>query len=286
MDINWYPGHMAKAKRLINESLKAVDIVIEVLDARIPVSSRNPDFEEMFAKKQKIIILNKKDLADSFITDKWVEYFKKHGIQTICVSSVDNSNKKKIVDFIKKSAASIVDKYKSKGMNKTVRCMVAGIPNSGKSTFINMLCGKGKLKSEDRPGVTKANQWIKVDKSLEIMDTPGVLWPKLDEQRIALNLSFVGSIKDNIIDIEELACKLLERLGHGYFDRIQERYDIWERENGVVMLEQLCKRRGFILKGNEYDYERGARILLDEFRGGVLGQISLEEPGETISIQE
>ena len=164
--------------------------------------------------------------------------------------------------------------------------MVAGIPNSGKSTFINMLCGKGKLKSEDRPGVTKANQWIKVDKSLEIMDTPGVLWPKLDEQRIALNLSFVGSIKDNIIDIEELACKLLERLGHGYFDRIQERYDIWERENGVVMLEQLCKRRGFILKGNEYDYERGARILLDEFRGGVLGQISLEEPGETISTQE
>ncbi|MBQ5851145.1 MAG: 50S ribosome-binding GTPase, partial [Lachnospiraceae bacterium] len=188
--------------------------------------------------------------------------------------------------FIRKSTAPIVEKYKSKGMNKTVRCMIAGIPNSGKSTFINMICGKSKVKSEDRPGVTRANQWIKVGKTLELLDTPGVLWPKLDDKRTALNLSFVGSIKDEIMDIEELACKLLERLGHGYYDSIQERYDIWERDNGLIMLEQLCKRRGFILKGDEYDYERGAKVLLDEFRGGVLGHISLEKPENEENEQE
>lgn len=278
MDINWYPGHMAKAKRLILESLKAVDLVIEIIDARIPISSRNPDFEEMFANKQKVVVLNKKDLADSLITDRWINYFKAQGIEAFSISSTDMSHKKKVLELIKKASASVVDKYKTKGMNKTIRCMIAGIPNSGKSTFINMICGKSKVKSEDRPGVTRANQWIKVHSGLELMDTPGVLWPKLDDQSVALNLSFVGSIKDDIIDIEELAVKLLERLGNGYFDRIQERYDIWERENGVVMLEQLCKRRGFVLKAGEYDYERGARVLLDEFRGGVLGRISLEQP--------
>ena len=278
MDINWYPGHMAKAKRLITESLKAVDLIIEILDARIPISSRNPDFDEMFAGKQRVIILNKKDLADGFITDKWVEYFKEQGVMALGVSSVDSGNKKRILDFIKNATMPLVERYKARGMNKTIRCMVAGIPNSGKSTFINTVCGKGKVKCEDRPGVTRSNQWIKVGKTMEIMDTPGVLWPKLDDKSVALNLSFVGSIKDDIIDIEELSIKLLERLGNGYFDRIQERYDIWERSDGLVMMEQLCKRRGFILKAGEYDYERGARVLLDEFRGGTLGRISLETP--------
>lgn len=278
MDINWYPGHMAKAKRLILESLKVVDIVIEVIDARVPIASRNPDFEDMFEGKQKLVILNKRDLADSLITDRWISYFKNQGIEAVYLSSIDSGNKKRIFDAIKKSCAPVIEKYRAKGMNKTIRCMIAGIPNSGKSTFINMICGNNKVKSEDRPGVTRANQWIKVDKTLELLDTPGVLWPKLDDQSVALNLSFIGSIKDDVIDVEELACKLLERLGHGYFDRINERYDIWERENGVVMLEQLCKRRGFILKGHEFDYDRGAKTLLDEFRGGVLGRISLEEP--------
>lgn len=278
MDINWYPGHMAKAKRLITESLKAVDLVIEILDSRIPVSSRNPDFDDMFVNKQRIVIMNKKDLADAAITDKWIEYFKIKGIDAFSVTSIDTVNRKRILDFIKKSTVPIVGKYRAKGMNKTIRCMVVGIPNSGKSTFINMLCGKTKAKSEDRPGVTKSNQWIKVGNTLEVMDTPGVLWPKLDEEKVALNLSFTGSIKDDIVDIEELSCKLLERLGHGYFDRIHERYEIPKMDNGIVMLEQLCKRRGFILKGGEYDYERGSKVLLDEFRGGVLGRISLEEP--------
>lgn len=269
---------MAKAKRLILESLKVVDIVIEVIDARVPIASRNPDFEDMFEGKQKLVILNKRDLADSLITDRWISYFKNQGIEAVYLSSIDSGNKKRIFDAIKKSCAPVIEKYRAKGMNKTIRCMIAGIPNSGKSTFINMICGNNKVKSEDRPGVTRANQWIKVDKTLELLDTPGVLWPKLDDQSVALNLSFIGSIKDDVIDVEELACKLLERLGHGYFDRINERYDIWERENGVVMLEQLCKRRGFILKGHEFDYDRGAKTLLDEFRGGVLGRISLEEP--------
>ena len=275
--INWYPGHMTKARRKIEESLKAINIVVEIVDSRIPVSSRNPDFEDLFKGKKRILILNKKDLADDRITDKWVNYYKNQGVDVFAISSIKN-NKNKILDFIKKSAAPIIEKYKAKGVNKVIRCMIVGIPNSGKSSFINMIYGKAKVKAEDRPGVTRANQWIKIDSMLEVMDTPGVLWPKLSDQDVAVNLSCVGSIKDDILDIEEIACLLLQKLAKRYPERITERYGIELDEQGYIMLERICQKRGFIIKKDDYDYERGAKIVLDEFRGGKLGKISLEEP--------
>lgn len=279
-NINWYPGHMAKAIRKMREDLKIINIVIEIIDARIPISSRNPDFDELFKDKIRVIILNKSDLADPQITKQWIAWFAENGIDAIAFSTVKD-NKKTITNLIDKAALPIIERYQAKGINKTIRCMVSGIPNVGKSAFINRVFGKSKAKTEDRPGVTRSNQWIKINQYLELMDTPGVLWPKFEDQKMARNLSFVGSIRDQILDTVELSGALLEKLSISYPDSIKARYGIEICENGYEMLEEICKKRGFIFKKDDFDYERGATAVLTEFREGILGRISLEVPGES-----
>ncbi len=263
----------------MQESLKGIDLVVEILDARIPISGRNPDFDDMFKDKVRLIVLNKSDLSSDKGNSMWIEYYNKEGFPTVAISSVKN-DKNKILNFVKSHSKEIIKKYQDKGVKKTLRCMVVGIPNSGKSTFINMIAGKGKLKREDRPGVTRSNQWIKIDDYLEFMDTPGVLWPKLEVESHALNLAYVGSIKDIAFDVVELCGTFLE----GRKDNLKtviERYKLDEdiaKGSGYEILEAICKNRGFIFRKDDYDYERGANKVFEEFRNGTLGRVTLELP--------
>ena len=279
MQIQWYPGHMAKARRMLEENLKLIDVVVELVDARAPLATRNPDFDALFSQKSRVILLNKSDLASAEQTKKWIEYYKAQNINAIAFVYTSSAKRKTAVSLIETAAADKVAKMKEKGVIKTVRAMVVGIPNVGKSTFINRIAGETKAKVGDKPGVTKGKQWVKVSPYLELMDTPGLLWPKLENEALAKHLAYIGSINDDIMDAERLAADMLCELMAICPDALKERYK--KIEDGMAaheLLEAVARSRGFILQGGVMDTERAARIVLDEFRAGRIAKITLESP--------
>lgn len=276
--IQWFPGHMAKTRRKIAEILPLIDAVAEVVDARIPISSRNPEIGELIGDKPHIILLNKCDMADKAITEEWIEYYKKQNITAI---PLDCKSGKGIGQFKSTVKTVLADKllyYKSKGMvGKPLRVMVVGIPNVGKSTFINKIAGKTRAKAENRPGVTRGNQWFTMDKELELLDTPGVLWPKFEDKTVGEHLAFTGAIKDRILDTELLAMRLLEILSVSYRDMLVDRYgDLNFECDSYDLLCQIGKKRGMVIRGGETDTERAANMLLEEYRNCKIGLITLE----------
>ncbi len=282
MNIQWYPGHMVKAKRKIAEDLKLVDIVIELLDARIPLSSRNPEVDDIVGGKKRIIVLNKSDLADPAANKKWMAYFNRGNTKVILANSVAGVGLKDVLAASNQLMKEKLDKLKSKGLLvKTTRALIIGIPNVGKSTFINKLAGKSVAQTGDRPGVTKSKQWIKVSRELELLDTPGILWPKFEDERVGMCLAFTGAIKDEILDVNELAQKLLEVLMTRFPDKLKQRYKLEEIPAAMTpeeLLEAIGRKRGCIIAGGAVDTQRAAVMLLDEFRGGKIGNITLETP--------
>ena len=288
MAINWFPGHMRKTQREIKENLKLVDAVIEIRDARIPRASANPDIDKLLEGKPRIILLNKSDLTDSRITKEWIDYLSNDNVKVLEVNCLKGDGLKAIKPALMNLLKEKHDRLKAKGMVKIItRVMVVGIPNVGKSTFINKMARNNIAKTGDRPGVTKSKQWIKTGMGIELLDTPGVLWPKFEDDRTALNLAFTGAIKDEIMDIEELALKLVERLQTNYESELKARYKLEEvYENPLDTLDAIGKKRGTLRSRGEIDYNRLAVILLDEFRGGKIGKISLERPVEEETEQE
>lgn len=280
MAINWFPGHMKKTQREIKENLKLVDAVIEIRDARIPRSSANPDIDKLLQNKPRIILLNKKDLTEKKITNEWINYLTKDNVKVLEVNCLQGEGLKNIKPVLMELLKEKHDRLKSKGMAKIVtRVMVVGIPNCGKSTLINKLAKNNIAKTGDRPGVTKSKQWIKTSLDIELLDTPGVLWPKFKDEEVALNLAFTGAIKDEVMDIEELAYKLVQRLQKYYPEKLKERYKIEEIfEDPLETLNAIARKRGCLVRGGEIDYNRISVILLDEFRGGKIGKITLERP--------
>ena len=278
--INWYPGHMAKTRRMLQENLKMIDVVVEILDARAPLASRNPDFDDLFVGKARVVLLNKSDLADPNATKRWISHFARNGIEAAGVSATGGAAKKIAVSLIEKAAKPRVDAMKLKGVNKTVRCMIVGIPNVGKSTLINRIAGQNRAEVGDKPGVTRGKQWVKITPYLELMDTPGMLWPKLADQELAKHLAFLGSIRDEIMDSEELALDLLELLQTKTPTQLTERYSKLTPEIPKEdLLNAVCRSRGFLLRGGELDTERAAYVTLDEFRAGKISRVTLELPG-------
>lgn len=281
--VQWYPGHMEKAKRGMLEKLKAVDMIIELRDARMPESSRNPMLIQMANQKPRLIVLSKMDQADPVQTELWLKKLQSENVSCIAVDLMrDPGCGKKIIQAALNVMKEKRDKQRAKGINpRAVRAMAAGIPNVGKSTMINRIAGKNTLKAADKPGVTRSLTWLHADKELDLLDTPGVLWPKFEDERTALNLAFTGAIKDEIMDIEELAYKLVERLQEYYPQRLIERFGITEiHENPLDNLDAIARKRGCIMARNEINYNRIAVMLIDEFRGGKLGNISLERPDD------
>lgn len=279
MNIQWFPGHMTKTKRMIADSIKLCDCVIELCDARCPESSRNPELPKLIGGKKLLLVINKSDIADPVETQKWLQRFKKDGISTVAVSCNDSKGTLKILDSVKELLKEKIERDKSRGyVNKPIRVMVCGIPNVGKSSFINKLYGKSAAKAGDRPGVTRGKQWITLKNGMELLDTPGILWPKFEDKNVALRLAFTGAIKDEVLDTEELCAHLCLYLAENYPERLKERYKIDLEENltGFEILERISRKRGFIVKGGEVDFLRGASVVLDEFRGAKLGKITLE----------
>ncbi|MBR6533562.1 MAG: ribosome biogenesis GTPase YlqF [Clostridia bacterium] len=277
-NIQWFPGHMAKTKRKIKEILPLIDAVAEVVDARIPYSSRNPDLKEIIENKPHIILLNKCDMADNRITKEWIEYYRKNGISAIALDCKSGKGINQFKDTVKTALAYKLEAYREKGMvGKPLRVMVVGIPNVGKSSFINKIAGRTKAKAENRPGVTRGNQWFTIDKQLELLDTPGVLWPKFDDQTVGERLAFTGAVKDNILDTELLAIRLLEILSENYCELLTARYgELDFTLDSYELLCQIGKRRGMVIRGGETDTERAANMLLEEYRNQKIGNISLE----------
>lgn len=280
-NVQWFPGHMAKTRRLIKESLNLVDGVVELLDARVPYSSQNPELDGIIKNKPRIILLNKCDVANPTATAMWIKYFESKGAYAIPVDCKTGKGLNKFDDTVKKALANVIAKNEKKGMTgKPLRLMVVGIPNTGKSSFINRMGKNAKAKVADKAGVTKQNQWFVVGNGIELLDTPGVLWPKFDDPEVGDKLAFIGSVKDEVTDKETIACRLLESLAKTNPNAIEERYKISGVEGlqGWEILEMIGKKRGFLIKGGEIDYDRAAVIVADEFRGGKLGRITLELP--------
>ena len=280
MNIQWYPGHMTKTRRQIEADLKQVDAVCEIVDARIPMSSRNPDIDAICGNKPRIIVLNRMDLADPAATKKWVEYFKKLGMAAV---STDCKTKKGINSFqpaVRSVLKEKIERNAAKGMNRPIRVMIVGIPNVGKSTLINQISGRKGAKAENRPGVTRGKQWVTVDSGLLLLDTPGILWPKFEDPNVGMMLAFTGAVKENIIDTEELACRLMELLQEFYPETLVGRYGIDASQNkpGYELLEDAGRKRGYLLARGEINTERMAKVLLDEYRSGKLGCFTLEMP--------
>ena len=274
-NINWYPGHMKKTRELIAENLKMVDIVIEVIDARIPVSSRNPIIDELVKNKKRMIVLNKSDLSDHKANEAWADYFKKQGNLVLAMNCMTGTG----VGQLYKVLSRLQDE-KNEGQirKKSLRMMIVGVPNVGKSSLINRMTGKKSAKTGDRPGVTKGKQWLGLENGMQLLDTPGILWPKFEEPKVGLNLAFCGSIKDEILDTASLALELIKVLQQDYPTLLMERYKLEELdEDALVNMENIAVKRGFILPGKRIDYERCARTLLDEFRSGRIGNITLEQ---------
>ena len=281
MNIQWYPGHMTKTRRQMEADLKHVDIVVELVDARIPISSRNPDIDAICGDKPRIIMLNRADQADPQRTKAWVNYFTQRGIQAAAVDSRSGTGVNGMVALARNALKDQIARWKEKGqVGRPVRAMVVGVPNVGKSTFINKLARRQSAKAGDRPGVTRGKQWVSVDKGLELLDTPGILWPKFEDKTTGLHLAFTGAVKDEVTDMEGLACALLELLRDRYPQTVAERYKLTglDEQQGWELLEQGARKRGMLISGGEADTERMAKVLLDEFRGGRLGRFTLEVP--------
>ncbi len=289
MNIQWYPGHMTKTRRMIAEQIKNVDAVCEILDSRIPISSRNPDVDELTAGKPRLVVLNRVDQADRSATEQWAAYFKAKGYAVLESDAKGGMGTAKFAGAVRELLADKLRAYAEKGMaGRVVRVMILGIPNVGKSTFINKVAGRKTAKTEDRPGVTRSKQWVPIDRGLELLDTPGILWPKFEDQSVGLNLAFTGAVKDDILDVETLGCHLMSYLGERYPDALVSGYKLPalpQREDGendiawgYRLLEAAGRKRGFLISGGDVDTERMAKILLDEFRGGKLGRFTLELP--------
>ena len=288
MNIQWYPGHMTKTRRMIAEQLKNVDAVCEILDARIPISSRNPDVDELTAGKPRLVVLNRVDQADRASTDRWAAYFKNKGYAVLESDAKSGQGTARFAGAVRELLSEKIRAYEEKGQNRVLRVMILGIPNVGKSTFINRIAGRKTAKTEDRPGVTRSKQWVPIDRNLELLDTPGILWPKFEDQSVGLNLAYTGAVKDDILDTETLGCHLMAYLGDHYPEALSTAYKlpgVPEREMeendiawGYRLLEAAGRKRGFLISGGEVDTERMAKILLDEFRGGKLGRFTLELP--------
>ena len=281
MNIQWYPGHMTKTRRMIAEQIKNVDAVCEILDARIPVSSRNPDVDELTAGKPRMVVLNRVDQADPEGTKRWAEHFRAKGYAVLESDAKSGVGTAKFAGAVRELLADKLRAYAEKGMTgRVVRVMILGIPNVGKSTFINKVAGRKTAKTEDRPGVTRSKQWVPIDRNLELLDTPGILWPRFDSQEVGELLAITGAIKAEVLDRETLAANFMLRLARFYPDAVEQRYKFRPDPacNGFELLEQAAKKRGFLISGGEYDLERMAGVLLDEYRGGKLGRITLEMP--------
>ena len=276
--INWYPGHMAKALRLLTEQLRRVDFVMELCDARLPHSSRNPDLNRLVKDKPKILIMNKADLADPGLNDLWLKSFRNEGLDTMLLTA-KKIRKAEILQHIYKATETVRARAMQKGFNKTIRGMVIGVPNVGKSTLINSLSGTASAKTGDKPGVTKSNQWIRIDPYIELMDTPGLLWPRMDDQKAALKLGWLGTIGENAVDMDHLAMSFLDEISSVAPNALVERMHIDHPDlKGVDLLDAVCAGRGWLIKGGVSDYDRCFHVVLDEFRSGKLGRMTLEAP--------
>ena len=285
MQINWYPGHMAKAKRLLQEQVARVDAVIELCDARLPYSSRNPVLNQMLRNKARVLLLNKADLADPALTKQWMAFFRQRGLECAAVSA--DKNAREVLRAIERLTHDRGERSAQRGMRRTVRVMVVGVPNVGKSTLINRLHGGSIAKVGDRPGVTRANQWVRVGEYLELLDTPGMLWPRLDDPVAAKHLAYISAIRDEVVDTFALSCNLLEELTEISPDMLRQRYHIEDLSlRGQALMEAVCRGRGFLMRGGEVDIERGCAVVLDEFRDGKLGRVTLERPHETAPKEE
>jgi len=283
MNIQWYPGHMTKTRRQIEADLKQVDAVCEIVDARIPVSSRNPDIDSICANKPRIVVLNRADLADNEATKRWIRWFRGKGITAI---ATDCKSRRGIADFepaVRNVLQEKIQRDAAKGMNRPLRVMIVGIPNVGKSTFINQISGRKGAKAENRPGVTRGKQWVTVNNSLLLLDTPGILWPKFEDPEVGMKLAYTGAVKENIMDTEELACHLIEVLWKHYTNIVRERYKVELPLDtpGYMLLEEAGRKRGYLLARGEINTERMSKVLLDEYRAGKLGHITFEEPEES-----
>lgn len=277
--LSWFPGHMTKTRRMIAAELANMDAVCEILDARIPLSSRNPDVDDLTAGKKRIVVLNRVDQADPEMTKRWAAYFRSLGYAVIEVDAKSGAGVKQFAPAVRALLRDKLEAFEAKGqVGRVLRVMVLGIPNVGKSTFINKVSGRKTAKAEDRPGVTRTKQWVPVDKTLELLDTPGILWPKFEDPEVGIRLAFTGAIKDDVVDIEELAMRLMDYLGKNYPQAILERYKVSaeDGDDGWELLQKAARKRGFLISGGEVDTERMSRILLDEFRGGKLGRFTLE----------
>lgn len=280
MNYQWYPGHMTKAKRSMQEDLKLIDLIIELVDARMPLSSRNPDIDELGRNKSRLVLLNKADLADPAVNREWCSYFQQRGIHVLEINAKTGAGLKAIQGKVQEACREKLERDRRRGiLNRPVRAMVAGIPNVGKSTFINSFAGKACTKTGNKPGVTKGKQWIRLNKGLELLDTPGILWPKFEDQAVGMKLAFIGSMNDEILQKEELALDLIRFLAGTYPGILQERYSL-EEGNPLDVLTGICESRRCYKKGQEPDIGKAAGILLDDFRNGRLGRISLERPEE------
>ncbi len=279
MQVQWYPGHMTKARRQMQEDMKLVDVVIELVDARIPSSSKNPDIDVLAKNKARIILLNKADMADPAKTGAWKEALEEKGFFTVLVNSRDGSGVKEVHGVIQEACAAKIERDRKRGiLNRPIRAMVAGIPNVGKSTFINTFAGKACTKTGNKPGVTKGKQWIRLNKNVELLDTPGILWPKFEDPKVGVRIALIGSVNDDILNPRELSLELIRFLHLEYAGILAARYGIEEAEEAAVTLAEIARRRGCLQKGGEYDYDRAAGFLLDDFRNGRLGRITLEDP--------
>ena len=279
MNVQWYPGHMTKARRQMEEDLRLIDLVIELVDARVPQSSRNPDIDEMGKNKSRLIILNKSDLADEKENKAWLNHFKEQGYYAVCADSRRSGDMKSIQNVIREACAAKKERDLKRGIkNRPVRAMVAGIPNVGKSTFINTYAGKASTKTGNKPGVTRGKQWIRLNQEVELLDTPGILWPKFEDEMVGLRLACTGAIRDEVLPLEELALWLLRFMKEEYPGMLNNRYGITEDGSDVQLLEGIARARGCMKKGDELDYGRATNLLFDDFRSGRLGRITLEKP--------
>ena len=280
MQFQWYPGHMTKAKRAMQEDIKLIDVIIELVDSRVPFGSKNPDIDTLANGKSRILLMNKYDLADKAVSDKWTKYYEEKGYFVATVNSKNGRGVKAVNDVIQKACKEKIESDRKRGiLNRPIRAMIVGIPNVGKSTFINSFAGKACAKTGNKPGVTKGKQWIRLNKNVELLDTPGILWPKFEDQQVGLNLAFIGSIKDELYNIYELSLLLLDYLIKNYPDAVADFYEIENSDSNNELLERISIKRGCIKSGAEYDLDKAAKCLVDDFRNGRIGKISLEIPG-------
>ena len=279
MHFQWYPGHMTKARRMMQENIKLIDIVVELVDARVPFSSKNPDIDELAKNKYRLIVLNKADMADAKTTAVWQNYFEAKGFFVAKVNSQKGAGMKEVKSLIEKACQEKTERDRRRGIkNRPVRAMVAGIPNVGKSTFINTFAGKACAKTGNKPGVTKGKQWIKINKNVELLDTPGILWPKFEDQAVGLRLALIGSIKEEILNTTEMAMEFIGFLKKSYPGVLVERYSVDESKENLEILEEIARIRGCLMKGNQTDIDKAGRLLLEDFRSLRLGKLSLEVP--------